>query len=102
MMNGDSISSQKPKISSQIFLKFPYFIFIFAIDIIWSRVFIVCHKLWVLHTVGTGTLITNMPSFYIALTCMLLGSQLFLAGFLGEMIARSNSERNTYNIKEQL
>ena len=43
---------------------------------------------------------TDQPLFYLALVAVILGVLLFLAGFLGEMIARSSSERNTYNIKE--
>lgn len=46
--------------------------------------------------------VTDQPLFYLALLAIILGVMLFLAGFLGEMIARSNSERNTYNIKDQL
>jgi len=49
-----------------------------------------------------GRLITERPQFYIALTAMLLGAQLFLAGFLGELILRSKKDSNNYIIKEQL
>lgn len=63
---------------------------------------IICHKIYVLNTVGTGTLITDMPAFYIALTCMLLGGQLFLAGFLGELISRTAQERNKYDVAETI
>ena len=44
-------------------------------------------------------LITERPEFYIALTLMLLGSQFFIAGFLGEIILRSQRSNNRYNIK---
>jgi glycosyltransferase involved in cell wall biosynthesis len=44
--------------------------------------------------------ITNRPTFYIALAVMIIGSQLFLAGFLGELIARNSPERNNYLIEE--
>lgn len=47
-------------------------------------------------------LVADNPYFYIALTMMLLGSQLFLAGFLGEIISRNASERNNYQIEEEL
>lgn len=47
-------------------------------------------------------LITNMPYFYIALTMMLLGTQMFLAGYVAELIARSNSERNNYQISKEI
>ena len=46
--------------------------------------------------------VTDQPLFYLALLAVVLGVMLFLAGFIGEMIARSNSERNNYNIKEEL
>jgi glycosyltransferase involved in cell wall biosynthesis len=42
--------------------------------------------------------ITNRPLFYIALTIMVIGTQLFLAGFLGELVSRNASDRNSYNI----
>lgn len=47
-------------------------------------------------------LVTSSPYFYIALTMMLLGTQLFLAGFLGEIVSRSSSDRNNYKIVEEL
>ena len=45
--------------------------------------------------------VTDQPLFYLALVAVILGVMLFLAGFVGEMIARSGSERNNYNIKER-
>lgn len=47
-------------------------------------------------------LVTNSPYFYIALTMMLLGTQLFLAGFLGEIVSRNSTARNDYKIVEEL
>ena len=47
-------------------------------------------------------LVTDSPYFYIALTCMILGTQLFLAGFLSELISRSASDRNKYLIDEEI
>ncbi len=47
-----------------------------------------------------GHLITNNPWFYIALTMMIMGTLLFVAGFLGEMIIRTNREHKNYNIDE--
>jgi glycosyltransferase involved in cell wall biosynthesis len=46
--------------------------------------------------------LTNKPSFYIALTCMVLGSQLFLTGFVAELISRNSSGRNSYLIEQKL
>lgn len=48
----------------------------------------------------TGRLIAERPEFFIALIAMVLGSQLFLAGFLGELILRSKKESKNYIIKE--
>jgi len=49
-----------------------------------------------------GRLITDRPQFYISLTAMLIGSQLFLAGFLGEIIIRSRKNEDRYSISEEL
>ena len=45
--------------------------------------------------------LTNKPSFYIALTSMMIGMQLFLAGFIGELVNRNASERNAYLIEDK-
>ncbi len=47
-------------------------------------------------------LITDSPYFYIALTTMILGTQLFVAGFLGELISRNSVERNNYQIEKEI
>ena len=44
---------------------------------------------------------TDNPYFYIALTMMLLGTQLFVAGFLGELVSRNSPERNNYQVEKQ-
>jgi glycosyltransferase involved in cell wall biosynthesis len=46
--------------------------------------------------------ITNKPAFYIALAAMIIGMQLFLTGFVAELVARNASERNVYLIEEKL
>ncbi len=46
--------------------------------------------------------ITNKPGFFIALTAMVIGMQLFLAGFVAELIARNSAERNSYLIEKKL
>jgi ABC-type multidrug transport system fused ATPase/permease subunit len=46
--------------------------------------------------------VTDQPLFYLALLAVVLGVMLFLAGFVGEMIARSSTERNQYQIKERI
>lgn len=45
--------------------------------------------------------VTNKPSFYIALTSMMIGMQLFLAGFIGELVNRNAAERNVYLIEDK-
>ena len=47
-------------------------------------------------------LVTDTPYFYIAITMMILGTQMFLSGFVGELVSRSNVERNKYQIAEEL
>jgi len=47
-------------------------------------------------------LITETPYFYLSLLAMVLGTQLFLTGFLGELIARNSSERNNYLIEKEI
>lgn len=49
-----------------------------------------------------GHLITDSPYFFIALTAMILGSQFFLAGFLGDLISRENPRRNDYQIEKTI
>lgn len=46
--------------------------------------------------------LTNRPTFYIALTVMIIGSQLFLAGFVAELIVRNASERNMYLLEDKI
>ena len=47
-------------------------------------------------------LVTESPYFYIALTMMILGTQLFVAGFLGELISRNAENRNNYQIEKEI
>ncbi|MBD1261140.1 glycosyltransferase [Maribacter polysiphoniae] len=50
----------------------------------------------------TARLITDRPEFFISLTSMIIGTQLFLAGFLGEIMVRSRKDEKRYNILEEL
>lgn len=59
-------------------------------------------KLYRLYSDLPYDLVTNNPWFYIALTTMIIGTQLFLAGFLGEIILRNNSSSQNYKIAEEL
>lgn len=47
-------------------------------------------------------LVTSSPYFYIALTMMIIGTQMFLSGYVAEMVSRSNVERNNYQISEEI
>jgi glycosyltransferase involved in cell wall biosynthesis len=60
------------------------------------------HKLYAMYSGQPYILVTDSPYFYLALTTMILGTQLFLAGFLGELIARNAPERNNYQIEKEL
>ena len=46
--------------------------------------------------------IANMSGFYIALTSMIIGVQLFLAGFIGELIFRNSQDRNNYQVEKEV
>lgn len=59
-------------------------------------------KLYALANGMHFRLVTDSPYFYIALTMMILGTQLFLTGFLAEMISRTSQERNKYNISKEI
>lgn len=57
-------------------------------------------KLWALSHGIPQRLVTDSPWFYIALTMMMIGTQLFLAGFIGDLVSRSSQGRNEYQIEE--
>ena len=59
-------------------------------------------KLYNMWAGNAYILVTDSPYFYIALTLMILGTQLFLTGFVGELIARNSMERNHYEINDEL
>lgn len=61
-----------------------------------------CNKLVALAQGTPARLVTDSPYFFIALTMMLLGTQLFVAGFLGDLISRSSAQRNDYQIEKEL
>ncbi|CAM1348268.1 glycosyltransferase family 2 protein [Tenacibaculum crassostreae] len=67
-----------------------------------SAFFIGALKIYRLASGIKTILITDNPWFYIALTSMILGTLLFLAGFLGELIIKSNPQQKHYKIREQL
>jgi glycosyltransferase involved in cell wall biosynthesis len=47
-------------------------------------------------------LVTQSPYFFIGLTAMIIGTQLFMAGFLGELVSRSSADRNVYHIEKEI
>ena len=59
-------------------------------------------KLVAMHSGMSYRLVTDSPYFYLALTMMILGTQLFVAGFLGELISRNAPERNNYQIEKEI
>lgn len=59
-------------------------------------------KLYNMHVGNHYTLVTDSPYFYLSLVMMILGTQLFLAGFVGELIVRNSPRRNDYEIAEDL
>lgn len=58
-------------------------------------------KLYYMNHAMPYRLVTDSPYFYLALTLMMLGTQLFVAGFLGELISRNAPERNNYQIEKE-
>ena len=58
-------------------------------------------KLYCLSKGIPARLVTDSPYFYLALTGMILGFQLFLTGFLGELVSRNSQERNNYKIEKE-
>ena len=59
-------------------------------------------KLYCLANGIKQRLVTDSPYFYISLTMMMIGTQLFLTGFVGDLISRSSSARNDYQIEEEI
>ena len=60
------------------------------------------YKLWALYHEIPAKNIANMSYFYIALTAMIIGTQLFMAGFVAEMVGRTDPRRNKYQISEKV
>ena len=59
-------------------------------------------KLYYMHHGMPYRLVTDSPYFYLSLTSMIIGTQLFVAGFLGELISRNAPERNKYQIEKTI
>lgn len=65
-----------------------------------AAVVVGANKIYCLTAGVPARLVTDSPYFYIALTMMILGTQLFVAGFLGELISRNSQERNNYQVEK--
>lgn len=65
-----------------------------------SLIIVGAMKLYHLNNGMSYRLVTDSPYFYLSLTSMIIGTQLFLAGFLGELISRTSPERNNYQIEK--
>ena len=59
-------------------------------------------KLYYMHHGMPYRLVTDSPYFFLALTLMIIGTQFFLTGFLGDMIARQSENRNNYQIEKEI
>ena len=66
-----------------------------------SAAWLGAQKIYFLNRGVKTSLVTDSPYFYLALTAMILGTQLFLSGFLGELISRNSAERNIYQIDKE-
>ncbi len=67
-----------------------------------AALFLGIDKAWALYNNIPMRLVTDSPYFYIALTMMMIGTQLFLAGFLGDLISRNSAGRNDYQIESTI
>lgn len=67
-----------------------------------SLIFLGIDKIIDLHEGVYGHLVAQSAWFYIALTAVLLGTQLFLAGFIGDLVSRQSPRRNDYQIEKIL
>ena len=59
-------------------------------------------KLVALSSGVHAPLVTSTPYFYIALTMMIIGTQLFMSGFTAELLVRNSQERNRYQVAEEI
>ena len=59
-------------------------------------------KLWFVSHQVKAPLITDSPYFFIALACMIIGTQLFLTGFLAELVSRNGQNRNCYHLSGKI
>ncbi|WP_066629388.1 glycosyltransferase family 2 protein [Labilibacter marinus] len=67
-----------------------------------SALYLGAHKLYSVYNHINEARVTESPYFFIALTSMIIGTQLFLAGFLAELVSRNSPERNRYQIEKRV
>ncbi|MDR0758360.1 MAG: glycosyltransferase family 2 protein [Tannerella sp.] len=67
-----------------------------------ALIYVLVLKLISMFSGDLRPLVANSPFFYISLTAMILGTQMFLAGFLGELISRNSPNRNRYCIENEI
>jgi glycosyltransferase involved in cell wall biosynthesis len=66
-----------------------------------AAIIVGAHKLTMLAKGIRAPLVADNPYFYLALTAMIIGTMLFLTGFIAELVSRSSSERNSYHVEEK-
>lgn len=69
---------------------------------LFTTLYLGADKLYHVLNHQSARLLTDRPSFYIALTSMILGTMLFLAGFIGELILRNSPDRNNYLLAKKI
>lgn len=67
-----------------------------------AAMYLGAHKLYCVYNQIEAPLVTTSPYFYISLVGMVIGAQMFLAGFLGELISRNGVERNAYKVEKRI
>ena len=85
----------------------PMHMFGFLGSIVFLLGFISCavlgfNKLYAMYSGQPYRLVTDSPYFYFAITAMIIGTQLFLAGFVGELVTRNAPERNNYKVEKEI
>lgn len=76
-------------------------IFMFMVGFV-AALLVGAKKLYAIAKGVEAILVTESPYFYLAIACMIIGSQMFLSGFLGELIARSSTDRNKYLVDKEI
>jgi len=67
---------------------------------LFASIWVGAQKLWSIAQGERSILVTDSPYFYIALATMIIGTQLFMTGFLAELLSRSAKDRNVYLVEK--